>query len=186
MSKSSGRQSQVVGKLKDAEEREFELIVAREQRLELGFRVVLLHAVHQRLREGVGADVAQHVDRHALGSRRADRLGGPLGEVADEFNRYGIVQFVIQDAGLRALRDDLVVDTASQNAYNAIAAPNYAMDVIGGVRASRLFIAPMNHSPVPFARRATTTASPIRPCSTRVVSQSTATSRMNWKAGCPS
>lgn len=27
----------------------------------------------------------------------------PLGEVTDEFNRYGVVQFVIEDAGLRAL-----------------------------------------------------------------------------------
>jgi transmembrane sensor len=46
----------------------------------------------------------------------------PLGEVADEFNRYGTVQFVIQDTGLRALRVSGVFNAYDTNSFAAFLA----------------------------------------------------------------
>lgn len=55
----------------------------------------------------------------------------PLGEVADEFNRYGAVQFVIEDSGLRALRVSGVFDAYDANSFAAF------LESLDGVRVER-------------------------------------------------
>jgi transmembrane sensor len=55
----------------------------------------------------------------------------PLGEVADEFNRYGVVQFVIEDAGLRALRVSGVFDAYDSDSFAAF------LGSLDGVRIER-------------------------------------------------
>ena len=55
----------------------------------------------------------------------------PLGEVADEFNRYGVVQFVIGDAGLRALRVSGVFDAYDSDSFATF------LESLDGVRIER-------------------------------------------------
>jgi transmembrane sensor len=55
----------------------------------------------------------------------------PLSEVADEFNRYGAVQFVIDDSGLRALRVSGVFDAYDSDSFAAF------LESLDGVRVER-------------------------------------------------
>ena len=55
----------------------------------------------------------------------------PLGEVADEFNRYAAVQFVIKDADLRALRVSGVFNAYDTNSFAAF------LESLDGVRVER-------------------------------------------------
>lgn len=55
----------------------------------------------------------------------------PLGEVADEFNRYGIVQFVIHDTALRALRVSGVFNAYDTDSFAAF------LESLEGVRIER-------------------------------------------------
>jgi transmembrane sensor len=55
----------------------------------------------------------------------------PLGEVGDEFNRYGIVQFVIEDAGLRALPVSGVFNAYDTDSFTAFLAS------LDGIRVER-------------------------------------------------
>ena len=52
----------------------------------------------------------------------------PLGEVADEFNRYGVVQFAIEDTGLRALPVSGVFNAYDTNSFAAF------LETLDGVR----------------------------------------------------
>jgi len=55
----------------------------------------------------------------------------PLGEVTDEFNRYGVVQFVIEDAGLRALPVSGVFNAYDTDSFAAFLAS------LDGIRVER-------------------------------------------------
>jgi transmembrane sensor len=55
----------------------------------------------------------------------------PLGEVADEFNRYGVVQFIIEDAGLRALPVSGVFNADDTDSFSAFLAS------LDGIRVER-------------------------------------------------
>ena len=55
----------------------------------------------------------------------------PLGEVADEFNRYGTVQFTIDDAALRALAVSGVFGAYDTNSFAAF------LETLDGVRVER-------------------------------------------------
>ena len=70
--------------------------------------------------DGVLAAQSERVDTAAAVAwrqRKIDFDSRPLGEVADEFNRYGVVQFVIEDAGLRALRVSGVFDAYDSESF---------------------------------------------------------------------
>ena len=55
----------------------------------------------------------------------------PLGEVADEFNRYGVAQIVIEDTGLRALPVSGVFNAYDTNSFAAF------LESLDGVRVER-------------------------------------------------
>ena len=68
------------------------------RRVEAGYQL--------RIDDGIMPEQSKRVDVQAAIAwlqRKIVFEREPLGEVADEFNRYGIVRFVIEDAGLRAL-----------------------------------------------------------------------------------
>ncbi|HKX98322.1 MAG TPA: FecR domain-containing protein [Steroidobacteraceae bacterium] len=84
--------------------------------------------------DGILAAQSERVDTAAAVAwrqRKIDFDSRPLGEVADEFNRYGVVQFVIEDAGLRALRVSGVFDAYDSESFAAF------LESLDGVRIER-------------------------------------------------
>ena len=87
-----------------------------------------------RIDDGVMAAQSERVDVHAAVAWLQRKIAferQPLGEVADEFNRYGIVQITIDDAALRALPVSGVFAADDTNSFAAF------LETLDGVRVER-------------------------------------------------
>jgi transmembrane sensor len=99
---------------------------ARPARVSAGYRL--------RIDDGLMPAQSEPVDTGAAIAWLQQRIafeGRPLGDVADEFNRHGVVQIVIDDMGLRALPISGVFNAYDTNSFAAF------LESLDGVRVER-------------------------------------------------
>lgn len=118
------------------------------RRVEAGYRL--------RIDGGVMSAQSERVDVHAAVAWPQHKIAferRPLGEIADEFNRYGIVQLTIEDAALRALPVSGMFNVYDTNSFAAF------LETLDGVRVERtptrfrvVKPSPVNSGEVPAAR----------------------------------
>jgi transmembrane sensor len=107
-------------------EGQVDVYAGTRQRVEAGYQL--------RIDGGVMAAQSERVDVQAAVAwlqRKIVFERRPLGEVADEFNRYGIVRFTIDDAALRALPVSGVFAADDTNSFAAF------LETLDGVRVER-------------------------------------------------
>jgi len=89
-------------------------VAGRTMRVQEGYQL--------RIDDGVLPAQSERVDTGAAVAWLQHRIAferQPLGEVADEFNRYGIVKFVIEDPGLRSLPVSGIFNAYDSNSFIA-------------------------------------------------------------------
>jgi transmembrane sensor len=107
-------------------EGQVDVFAGTQRRVEAGYRL--------RIDGGIMSAQSEPVDVHAALAWLQHKIAfehRPLGEVADEFNRYGIVQFTIDDAALRALPVSGVFDAYDTSSFAAF------LETLDGVRVER-------------------------------------------------
>jgi transmembrane sensor len=107
-------------------EGEVDVLAGVRRRVVAGYRL--------QIDDGVLAAQSESVDVHAAVAWLQRKIAferQPLGEVADEFNRYGIVQIIIDDVALRALPVSGVFAADDTNSFAAF------LETLDGVNVER-------------------------------------------------
>lgn len=107
-------------------EGQVDVFAGTQRRVETGYRLRIDGGVMSAQSEPVDVQAAVAWLQHKIAFEHR-----PLGEVADEFNRYGVVQFTIDDAALRALPVSGVFDAYDSNSFAAF------LETLNGVRLER-------------------------------------------------
>ena len=107
-------------------EGQIDVYAGMHRRVEAGYRLRIDGGVMSAQSESVDVHSAVAWLQHKIAFERQ-----PLGEVADEFNRYGIVQFAIEDEALRALPVSGVFAADDTSSFAAF------LETLDGVRVER-------------------------------------------------